>query len=190
MAKDKTSTKSATQSPAWMRMHKIQVHSNRWLAWTITFAVLTCATLVAYIQVSGIHFETQMRFDSSVTQYWGTFTNRFDGYSVKYPRSWGVESEGASSISFVSTHSANEYFGVTSYPLSDEKQIRASIFSTSEDTVKVSGVTGIKLSQSRNQPENVVLVKDSTRLYVIRGKGDIFDRILSTFKFEEKLERV
>jgi hypothetical protein len=190
MAKAKATQKTVVSTATWRRLHKIEVHHNRWLAWTIAIAILTCATLVAYIQVSGIHFETQMSFNSAVTQNWGTFTNRYDGYTVKYPRTWAVESEGTSNISFVSTRNVNEYFSITSYDLSEEKSIRTSLFSTKEDTVKVSGVEGTKLSQSRNQPENVVMVKDSSRLYVIRGKGEMFDKVLSTFKFQQKLERV
>jgi hypothetical protein len=180
MAKKKTS---------WRHLHKHVIHENRWLAWTIAIAILVCSALIGYIQVSEIHFQNQMAEVYYSTATWRTFEHPA-GFSFKYPRNWGVESEGNSTISFVSPTDADDYFSITTYPLSQEKEIRASLFMTKEEPVTVSGLKAVKISQSRSQPESVVMVKEGNQLLVLRGKGFVFERMLETVKFTEKLERI
>ncbi|MBX4187753.1 MAG: hypothetical protein KW793_01295 [Candidatus Doudnabacteria bacterium] len=179
----------AKRKTNWSEIHKIKIHDNRMLAWAIALAILACASLIGYIQVSQVHFENQMAEYINSTTTWHTFTHKA-GFSFKYPRNWGIESEGASSISFVSPTNADEYFSVTIYPASDEKTVAASLFQTKQATVKVGGINAVKISQERTQAESVVMVKDSGNLIILRGKGVYFDRIVDTFKFSEKLERV
>jgi hypothetical protein len=174
----------------WKQIHKIKVHDNRWLAWTIAIAVLVCASLVAYIQVTDINFSTQMSFSSGPNSNWLTFNHRAQGYSVKYPRNWGLETDTDNDfgMSFVNPQDSNEYFSVSTYLASDEDEIRRSLFTSNELPVKISGVNGTKISQSRNQPESVAMVLHGDMLFLLRGKGGNFDRILATFKFNHQLE--
>lgn len=172
----------------WKHIHKIKVHDNRWLAWTIAIAVLICASLVAYIQVTDINFTTQMSFSSGPNANWMTFNHRAQGYSIKYPKNWGLEADSDFGMSFVNLQDSNEYFSISTYPANQEKQIRESLFTTNELPVKVSGLSGTKISQSRNQAESVAMVKDRDTLFVFRGKSRNFDRILATFKFNQRLE--
>jgi hypothetical protein len=180
----------AKEKRNWKHIHKIRVHENRWLVWTLAIAVLVCASLVAYIQVSDINFLTQVTSEYSSVANWSSFTHKAEGYSVKYPRTWGVEAETGGSISFISSNNPNEYFTVTPYPLGDERTLRTALFSTDEESVTVNGVSGLRLNESRNQLETIVMLKDSSKVYVLRGKGNSFDRILSTFRLAEKLERI
>jgi hypothetical protein len=179
--------KSKSTKVKWHHVHKIRVHDNRWLVWTIALAVLACASLVAYIRVTDINFQTQMNDTQSAN--WTSFTHKGEGYTVRYPKSWGMETE-MGTINFVSSSNQNEYFSVSSYPLADEKTLRSSLFNGQEGDMILDGKPAWRLNVSRSQTENVVMVKDSSKVYVIRGRGGSFDQILSTFKFQEKLERV
>jgi hypothetical protein len=172
----------------WKHIHKIRIHDNRWLAWTIALAVLMCASLVAYIQVTGIQFETSMHFSSDANTGWATFTNRSGGYTVKYPKNWGLEADGDRSMSFVDTTQADSYFSVAVHSASDERAIRSSLFPTSEKQIKVAGMDAVKITQNRNLGETVALLRDGETLYVMRGMGDNFDRMLATFRLNQKIE--
>lgn len=171
----------------WKQVHKIQVHHNRWLAWTIAIAVLVCASLVAYIQVTDIHFSTQMSFSSGPNSNWSTFNHRVQNYSVKYPKGWGLEAED-SGMSFVNPRNPNEYFLITAYPATEESNIRRSLFTGNEQLVNVNGLKVSKVNQSRQQEESVAMVQDGDVLFVMRGTGENFDRILATFKLNQRFE--
>jgi hypothetical protein len=181
MAKKKTS---------WKHPHKVVVHENRWLAWTISLAIVACAALIGHIQISEIYFESQMAQAAAVTSNWVTFNHSVEGYSIKHPRSWGVESDGPSSISFVNLKDVSEYVSVTAYKASEEKQVRATLFTTREEDIIVSGTEAVRITHDQRQPEDVIMVKKDDRLFVLRGKGENFDRISKTFRFHQKLERI
>lgn len=172
----------------WKHIHKVRIHENRWLAWTIAIAVLLCAALVAYIQVTDIHFETQMSFSSGPNANWSTFNHRSAGYNLKYPKTWGLETESESSLSFINAQNPNEYFSVSTYPTSEERQIRTSLIISNELPVKIGGLSGTMVSQGRNQSESIALVRERDTLFVLRGTGSNFNRILATFRFNQRLE--
>jgi hypothetical protein len=172
----------------WKQVHKIQVHHNRWLAWTIAIAVLACASLVAYIQVTDIHFSTQMSFSSGAGTSWSSFNHRSMGYSIKYPKIWGLETEADSGMAFVNPNDVNEYFAIASYPLEEERELRAALFKTNELPVKIGGLSGTKVNQGGDQAESIAMVKNDQAVFVLRGKGGNFDRILATFRFNQRLE--
>jgi hypothetical protein len=182
MAKAKTNWKHLHKN-----LHKIKIHENRWLIWTISLAVFISAALIAHIQISEIHFENQMNQIISSSS-WVSFRNNSEGYTLKYPRTWGVESEGNSTMSFVNLEDVGAYFTVTTYPISEEKEVRSSLSGTNEEQVKIDGLNGVKLTLSGN--EKVVILKDNQSLYVLRGKGIFFERIAGTFKLNQKLERI
>lgn len=176
------------QKTSWRHVHKIKVHENRWLAWAISLALLACAALVAYIQVTNINFETQMADSAYTASSSSLFTNKSEGYTIRYPKNWSLETDGENSISFVNSSNYNEYFNITVYDSSEERTVRQSLFQTEEEDVSINGLSGVKISQGRNQPESVVMIENDDRLYVFRGRGDIFERIIRTFKFQQKLE--
>jgi hypothetical protein len=178
----------AKEKTSWKHIHKIKVHDNRWLAWTMAIAVLACAALVAYIQVTDIQFQTQMSFTTGPSATWSTFNHRAAGYNLKYPRTWALEAESDSTMVFVNPANSNEYFSVSTYSPSQEDEVRASIFTTNEEPVKVGGLSGTRISQNRNQPESAAMFSDGETLFVLRGKGNSFDPILASFRLNQKLE--
>ena len=190
--KAKAASKPAAKSKEkrnWKHIHKIRVHDNRWLVWTIAICVLVCSTLVAYIQVTGIDFDTQMGYAPESTMTWSSFNNSSDGYSFKYPRSWGVESEGPATMSFVNPANPNEYFSVITYPVEQERQVRSSLVATgTEQPVMVAGLSGTRFVQNTDKTENVVLVNEGENVYVLRGKGGTFEKIIESFRFKQKIE--
>jgi hypothetical protein len=156
----------------WKHIHKIRVHHNRWLWWTVALSILMAVALVGYIKVSNIYFDTQFGHQQEVMKNWNTFTNKSYGYIVKYPKNWAIEAESQTSLNFVNPADAGEYFSVTVYPITEEKVVRE------------------ELSNRDDDEEEVTLVKEDGTLYVLRGKSDLFDRIVESFRFQQKLERV
>ncbi len=169
-------------------LHKIRIHDNRWLAWTISLALLACIAMIGYIQVSDVRFERDFIENTSLTKNWATFRHKTDGYVVKYPRTWSVEAESGAVISLVSNSNPNDYFSVSTYASSQESSIKNSLFTTREEEVNVNGVGAVKISQSKTQAENVVMIRNGQKLFVLRGKGAAFDKILSSFKFMQTIE--
>lgn len=172
----------------WRQLHKIKVHHNRWLIWAIAAAVFACAALVGYIKVTGITFDSQMFFGQTTSSNWATFRHNSIGYSLKYPRTWGVEADDESTLSFVNPADPNEYFSVSVYPISAEKTVKNSLFNTKQQEVVVSGHEGLMISQDKSQAENVIMVKDDNDLYVLRGRGAYFNRIVDSFRWTQKIE--
>jgi hypothetical protein len=171
----------------WKHIHKIKVHHNRWLMWAISAAIIVAAALIAYIQVSNIYFESNI-FGQPVTGSWTNFTNRVYGYSLKYPKNWAIEAETASSMSFESVSDPNESVSVTIYPGANEKDLRAALFTTKETATEVAGLKAVKVSRNKNQAESVVMFKAGAELYVIRGQSSSFDKIVESFRFQQKIE--
>ena len=180
MAKEKTN---------WKHIYKVRVHDNRWLAWTIAICVLVSAALIGYIQVSDVYFESEMRF-STFNSNSANFIHKTEGYSLKYPRSWALESGEGSTISFVNTSDPNQYFSVSVYPSSDEKAVRSTFLATREQEVNINGHPAILVTQGRVPGEEIIMLKDSGKLYVLFGKGPFFDNMAESFKFQEKIERI
>lgn len=178
----------AKRKTKWRHPHKIKIHDNRWLVWTIAIAVLVCSALIAQIQISEIYFQNQMA-ETTGTRTWASF-NHPSGFSFKYPKNWGLESEAGNTISFVSPTDVNEYFKVSLYPESEERAVKESLFRTEERQVRVGGLNATMISQGTEQPEEIILVKESDRLLVLRGKGSMFSKIVETFKFTQKIERI
>jgi hypothetical protein len=174
----------------WKRLHKIKVHHNRWLVWTIAIAVLVCSAVLAQIQISNIHFETQMGWGVDSASNWVTFKHKSDGYSIKYPRTWAVEMDTPLGVSFVNLENYNEFVSVAAYPVSEEPVIRRELTIARQVEVKVAGHNAVMVVQRRDPSEAAVLVKDGDKLFVIRGRSDKFERIVGNIKFTEKLERI
>jgi hypothetical protein len=169
-------------------LHKIKIHNNRWLGWVFAVAILAGVALVGYIKISDVHFESQFGL-VDYTAKWHVFRHKSDGYSLKYPNTWALEAE-TGTISFVNPADPNQYFSVTTYDAGQEEQIRKTLFNTKQTSVTIDGFKGVMISQSKKQPESVVMLENDNTLYVLRGKGYLFERILTTFKFQEKVERV
>lgn len=170
-------------------LHKIKIHDNRWLAWSVSIAILATIALVGYIKVSDIYFHSQFSDNIEYTSKWHLFKHKTEGYSLRYPNSWALENED-NQISFVNLREPNQYFSVAIYDASQEETLKASLFSTSQTTITVNGTPGVMISQGRKHPESVVMMKSGSKLYVLRGKGDLFEKILSTFKLQETFERI
>jgi len=174
----------------WKHIHKVRVHENRWLLWAVASTIIAASALIAYIQVSNVHFETQVGFNDPIVNSWTSFSNRVYGYTLRYPKSWAIEADSASGMSFVSPVDANEYFSVTVYPVSAERDVRTTLSSIDEEATVVAGMGAERLTLRNNRAENVILLKVDDDLFVLRGKSAAFDKIVESFKLQQKLERI
>lgn len=176
------------QKRNWKEVHKIKVHDNRWLVWTIALAVLLCATVVAYIQVTDINFQTQFGPTSDANTSWGSFEDPGRQYTLKHPKSWAVESEAPDSYTFVNSDDVDEYFNVTVYPANQEDLVREALIASRERSVQVGGLPAILISTDYSKTEKAVLLTQDRKLYVLRGTGSLFNRIVSSFRLAQTIE--
>ncbi len=165
------------------RLHKIKVHPNRWLIWSIAYAVIVAIAMWGYINVSDINFDQQFNAENSYQSSHAYNDNNL-GFGLKYPAGWSIEA-GGSSVSFVPSDSAEEGVTVTRMALGAEKSIRSASKIIREKTITVDGITAVKYTDNLGNGalESVVLIKYSGNLYVIRGSSKLVDQILLTFRF-------
>ena len=179
----------AKEKRNWKHIHKIRIHDNRWLMWTISLSILICATVIAYIQVSGINFEIQMGYDRTPPSGYSVFSNNSEGYNLKYPKKWSVESEGDSRMSFVDDIDPNQYFSVITYPAVEERQVRTALAASGkEQGVLIAGLPASLYVQNIDTTEKVALIKEDNTVYVLRGKGNSFDWIVNSFRLNQEIE--
>jgi hypothetical protein len=82
------------------RLHKIKIHPNRWLAWTIAYAVIVAIALIGYITVSEVNFESQIAENEYHPRHF--YQNTRLGFSANFPADWAIESDvNLNMVSFV-----------------------------------------------------------------------------------------
>ncbi len=166
-------------------LHRIKIHHNRWLIWAIAYAVMVTIAIVGYVKFTDLKYDSELIAENAY-QSWHSYDNDRLGFSLRYPGDWSIEANSDSSVSF--TPSDSEDLGVTISAVSpsSENSVRKGLDISSEKSVVVGGVPGVKIRNDLGERhyENVVLVKNAGRLYVIRGTTSLVDRILQTIKFE------
>lgn len=165
------------------RLHKIKVHKNRWLVWAFFAALAAGVALVGYIKVSDVDFENQV-FNYSDTKLWRTYSDGRLGFSLKYPMNWGIEAMGEG-IEFSDTSNPQNNVTVFVYDASAERSIRQSLNIEKEEKIRIDSVEGRRIENAITSKvmEDVVLIKSGDRLYVIRGSGNMFDKVVTSFNF-------
>jgi hypothetical protein len=176
------------QKRNWRQPHKIKVHDNRWLVWTVAIAILLCSTVVAYIQVSDINFQTQLWLTGDATTNWVSFEDPNRQYNFKHPKSWAVEAESQDSYTFVNTEDVTEYFNVTVYPKNQADLVREALVTSRERSVNVGGIPAVLITTDYSSTEKAVLLSQDDSLFVLRGTGSVFNRIVSSFRLTQTIE--
>jgi hypothetical protein len=166
------------------QLHKIKVHHNRWLAWSIAYVIIVAIALIGYIKVSDINFQSFMSADNSFSPA-RMFTSKKLGFSIKYPNEWAIEENTDSSVNFAPNDSEDEGVTVSVSALSAEKALRKTLKIKNETTIMVGGSPAQQISNDlgSNHIETVVLAKHSNHLYVIRGTNSLVSKLLLTFNF-------
>ncbi|HTL39725.1 MAG TPA: hypothetical protein VL306_02850 [Methylomirabilota bacterium] len=165
-------------------LHKIKVHKNRWLIWAIAYVVMVTIAVVGYLKVSDINFETQFGQNAAGVS-WRSYSDTRLGFSVRYPKNWGIESSSQSSVSFMPADSKQEGVLISEYPLSAEPAVRKSLKITSEKPITVDQVQGSIITNNLGQgvSETVVMLKKNNLLYTIAGPDNFVRGFLPNFHF-------
>ena len=165
------------------RLHKITIHHNRWLIWTIVLTVLSMSYLIFYISSSQTAIDHDMLDYTDVNQT-VVYKNQAMGFSVRHPAYWGIESQTTNVIEFVDPQNNGNGVEVSVYQPSDEANVRSALVIVDEKIAMVDGIPGRELTVETAAGEsNVYLVYYNHRLYVIKSELPRSNMILSTFNF-------
>lgn len=126
---------------------------------------------------------------------WKTYINQAYTFKIKYPGHWKVRETPlpvypdtfSVQVSFDSPSKQNEV-SIQIRPKDDEGMIRESLKIMSEVKIRVSGIESTKitgLDHKHGAPVTLILIRKGSYLYIIEGKGNTFNQMLSTLKFNK-----
>jgi hypothetical protein len=166
------------------RPHKVKIHHNRWLIWCVALSFILLMGLFSYIEISNYSFMRNSTEGYYYLKKQGqSFKDSYNGFSVKHPRSWGIEAESRNSIAFIDPTNYGESITVSVYSVSDEASIIKSMGLKDGREIVLGSASGkLYLRNSNNIPEKAVLIKSDKRLFVIRGNSKYFEGFLRTFQ--------
>src|SRR3989344_1485916 len=166
------------------RLHKIKVHPNRWLGWAIAYAVFVAMTMVGYIQVSEINFESQIAENQFFP--WHSYLNSHLGFGLRYPADWSIESVNASEVNFIPSLSSDDGVSIQVTTLAAEKTIRKNLKVLSEAPTLLDNHTATKITNDLGwgHSETVITAPYKNKLYVIRGSDVLVQKLQLTFNLE------
>lgn len=168
------------------QIHKIKVHHNRWLIWTIAYLFFIFIAVLGFIQVSTINFDTEELMAESSFEPWHHYKNNELMFSLRYPSGWSIEPASQTSVDFMPVELARPGVNVSVYGAGDERKVRAVLDIQSEKELEVGGVMGTEIVNqldSSGTTETIVLIENEGRLYSIRGTAGSVRAFLQTFTF-------
>jgi hypothetical protein len=172
-------------------LHKIKVHHNRWLIWTVVFIFVTMVGLLGYIQYSGVVVSTpDGNAIAPIKHITGElYQNNYLGFSVYHPEEWGVAPEPDNTISFYNPKAGVKAFSVKLFMSSTSKDAYEGLENLTAKTVMVNGEEGswYKKPSPNGKDYSTIVVERDTRTYVLEGQEPYFFQTLETFKFEKPL---
>ena len=187
----------------------IVIYPNRYLIWAVVFVIIVSASLVAYIKITDILFESENVPVSNIkpvsNEDWKIYTNSKYGFSFKYPSEQGkvCQPDNPNSVQINPSCEGREgYPGIRVYVSPNDPNIIAK-FETSfknkkvrnfaQQNIKVDGIDAVEFSGSLTDELGVdllfkqVIFNYNGHLYDINDYYYIdksyLDQILSTFKF-------
>lgn len=165
------------------RFHKIKVHDNRWLIWAIAYSLIVAIATVGYIKVTDLQFEKQ--YADTEFRPWRSYTNSGLGFSVKYPADWSIESDDASSLTFLPTDSPDAGVTVIVTQPSAESEIRSGLNIRKEGRTILDGVNSAFISSAleNGHSEAIIMSLHDHKLYVIRGTESFVKKLALTFHY-------
>lgn len=166
------------------RLHKIQIHPNRWLIWALAYSLIVAIALMGYIAVTEVDFETQVSDTDFQPRHF--YRDSRLGFSLHYPADWSVEAVDSSTISFVPTKNMDQGVTVEVTEPSLEKTIRKSLKISGERAIRLDSNPAVKIINDlgRGHFETVVLATHNNKLYVLRGTDTLVQQLSLTFHFK------
>lgn len=167
------------------RLHKIQIHPNRWLVWAVAITFVSAVILVSYIKVTDSQFEQMMADPSYLRMHGSYYKDNFLGFAALYPKNWGIEADGRNIINFIDPYNFGDGITVSVFESDDEQSIRRSLDIASENKVTIGGSDGVHIVANieSDSTEDVFMVVNNDRLYVIRGNTHWIGYMVSSFIF-------
>jgi hypothetical protein len=166
------------------QLHKVKIHRNRWLIWSIAYAVVVAIAVIGYIKVSDVGFQAQVPAANTFVPS-HTYNDQRLGFGLRYPANWSIEAGSSTAITFTPTDSAEEGVTIRVLDPGDEADLRDSLQIISESVVTVDGQKGKELVNDlgNRARETLILVDHAGKLYVISGSNDLVEQALVTFRF-------
>ncbi len=166
------------------RLHKIKLHPNRWLIWSIAYALIIGIAMVGYMKVTDVNFET----DQLPPPYFSSakvYINEQQGFTLRYPAEWSLESQ-ANSVEFSPSSISDAGASISVLKQSEQRSLVAGLNVISSQPIMVDGQAGTKIiaEPRSNELETVVTVNYNNKLYVIRGSNAAVNKLLMTFNFK------
>jgi hypothetical protein len=174
----------ATKKHPIYRLHKIKIHPNRWLGWSIAYGLIVAVALVGYIKVSDVNFEAQLA--ENEFHPWHSYNDARLGFGIRYPADWSIEADNNSTISFLPTNLSDEGVSVHVTKPSAEKAIRRTLKILEESKIALDGQIAAKIINNLGQghTETVILAVHKSKLYVLRGTDSFVEKLILTFHFK------
>jgi len=168
------------------RMHKIEIHPNRWLVWAVAYMVFVAIALVGYISISNINFDTDVLVAENKYQPWRNYSNRELGFSLRYPGEWSIEAQSHTSVDFVPSDPFRPEVNLTVYSESEERDIRRALNIVSEKESELGGEPAVEIVNritAGTAVETVLITSHNKKLYVFRGQSSSVRYFAQAFSF-------
>ena len=131
------------------------------------------------------HFGLGAENKQTVVPKWRTYENSRLGFSLSYPDNWVLEAED-DSVVFSNPTNLSEQVTVAQDQASARDIIIKSLNLTLKKDINVDGTSGGLYSEPNNgsnKGEQVVLLTRGDKIYYLSGDSDIFEAIITSFKF-------
>ncbi len=126
------------------------------------------------------------------TDSWPIYRNSQFGFEVRYPAGWEIwhQTEAGANIADPND-SNNKFLSVAVYPADPENIFRGTDVVVQKVSIELDGMPGTKLigdSARSAKPALTAIVFKNGQYYTLQAPADIFEKILSTFKFTAQAE--
>src|SRR4051812_23659376 len=105
------------------KLHKIKLHHNRWLIWAIAYILFVAVAVIGYLKVSNINIDAENSAENVFTAAHSYTSNNLQ-FALRYPSTWSIEADSATSISFLPNDTEDSGVTVLVADPSSEKSIR------------------------------------------------------------------
>ena len=165
------------------KFHNIKIHDNRWLIWAIAYLLFVAIAMLGYLKIANIDLESSENSYSPMHSY----IDARLGFGLRYPADWSIEASN-SSIAFLPAQTSDAGVTVIVTTPDAEKSIRKALNIIKEITTTLDNTPASKLINDLGDghSETVVIAPYNRKLYVVRGSGNLVEKLLQTFYFSPR----
>lgn len=162
-----TKTKSRSRNILLKR-----IHSNRWLIWAISIAVIVAGSLVAYISISNINDSAQQAFLN--LQPRPNYSNQQLGFVVDYPKGWLIDSSSDQSVTFDNPKNDGESISITEAPIASVAKVEKTANAKIQTQYVLRGNQMVIMTvpdPEGGTPNQIGIVQTPSKAYFVTGNS-------------------